>query len=77
MLAGIPDLAPEAGNLHQEHYDNLGVWLADPVAFSGSPAMVADLATTGFTLMGAALEYVEAFTKVILCPRCHTRCSRT
>ena len=28
--------------------------------------MVADLATAGFTLMGAALEYVEAFTKLII-----------
>jgi hypothetical protein len=28
--------------------------------------LVADLATTGFMLMGAALEYVEAFTKLIL-----------
>jgi hypothetical protein len=67
MLDGIPDFAPEAGNLDQEHYDDLGVWLADPVAIFGSPAMVADLATAGFTLMGAALEYIEAFTKLILC----------
>jgi len=28
--------------------------------------MVADLATTGFTLMRSALEYVEAFTRVIV-----------
>jgi hypothetical protein len=28
--------------------------------------MVADLATTGFTLMRTALEYVEAFTKLIV-----------
>jgi len=27
---------------------------------------VADLATAGFTLMGAALEYVETFTKLIV-----------
>lgn len=67
MIGGIPDLAPEAGNLDQEHYDDLGAWLADPVTFSGSVTMVADLATTGFTLMGAALEYIEAFTKLILC----------
>jgi hypothetical protein len=67
MLDGIPDFAPEAGNLDQEHYDDLGVWLADPVAVFGSPAMVADLATAGFTLMGAALEYIEAFTKLTLC----------
>jgi hypothetical protein len=28
--------------------------------------MVADLSTTGFTLMKSALEYVEAFTKLII-----------
>jgi hypothetical protein len=35
------------------------------VAFDG-PSMVADLATTGFTLMRAGLQYVEAFTKLIV-----------
>ena len=29
--------------------------------------MVADLVTTGFTLMGVALESIESFTKLILC----------
>lgn len=28
MLGSIPDFAPEAGNLDQDHYDDLGVWLA-------------------------------------------------
>jgi hypothetical protein len=70
ILDGIPDFAPAVGNLDQEHYDDLGVWLADPVAVFGSPAIVADLATAGFTLMGAALEYIEAFTKLILCNTC-------
>lgn len=28
--------------------------------------MVADLATAGFALMGTALEYVEAFTKLLV-----------
>jgi len=67
MLAGIPELAPGADNgMQQDHYDALGVWMADPVNPFGTPAMVADLATAGFALMGAALEYVEAFTKLIL-----------
>ncbi len=67
-LAAIPGLAPGADNgMEQDHYDLLGVWLADPLDPFGTPAMVADLATAGFALMGAALEYVEAFTKLILC----------
>jgi len=52
--------------MNQDHYDALGVWIADPVSIFGTPAVVADLATASFTLMGAALEYVEAFTKLIL-----------
>ncbi len=67
MLGGIPDFAPEVGNLEQSHYDDLGVWMADPVSPFGPQVMSADLATAGFTLMGAALEYVEAFTRLILC----------
>jgi hypothetical protein len=67
MLAGIPELAPGADNgMEQDHYDELGVWMADPIDPFGTPAMVADLATAGFALMGAALEYVEVFTKLIL-----------
>jgi hypothetical protein len=67
MLGGIPEVAPGADNgMKQDHYDALGTWMADPVSIFGTPAMVADLATAGFTLMGAALEYVEAFTKLIL-----------
>ena len=67
MLGGIPELAPGADNgMKQDHYDALGMWMADPVSIFGTPAMVADLATAGFTLMGTALEYVEAFTKLIL-----------
>jgi hypothetical protein len=67
MLGGIPELALGADNgMEQSHYNDLGVWLAEPVSGFGSPAMVADLATAGFTLLGAALEYVEAFTKLIV-----------
>ncbi|HEY2085438.1 MAG TPA: hypothetical protein VGH54_05300, partial [Mycobacterium sp.] len=66
ILDGIPEFAPEAGNLDQDHYDDLGVWLADPLTPFSSRRMVADLATAGFTLTGAAQEYVEAFTKLII-----------
>ena len=66
MLGDIPEFAPETGNLDQEHYDELAVWLAVPLTPFGPHAMVADLATAGFTLMRAALEYVEAFTKLII-----------
>ena len=40
--------------------------MADPLSIFGTQAMAADLATASFTLMGAALEYVEVFTKLIL-----------
>jgi hypothetical protein len=67
MLGGIPELAPSADNgMTRDHYDALGVWVANPVSIFGDPLVVADLATAGVTLMGAALEYVEAFTKLIL-----------
>lgn len=72
MLGGIPHFAPEAGNLDQSHYDDLGVWMADPISPFGPQVMSADLATAGFTLMGAALEYVEAFTRLILCNKPNT-----
>ena len=67
MLGGIPSFAPEVGSLEQSHYDDLGVWMADPVSPFGPQVMSADLATAGFTLMGAALEYIEAFTRLVLC----------
>jgi hypothetical protein len=66
-LDAMPELAPGANNgMEQEHFDALGVWRADPVKVFGTPAVVADLATAGFTLMGAGLALVEAFTKLIL-----------
>ena len=40
-------------------------WHVDLDLFDGS-SMVADLVTTGFTLMRAGLEDVEAFTKLII-----------
>lgn len=40
--------------------------MADPASIFDTPTLAADLATAGFTLVGAALEYVEAFTKLIL-----------
>jgi hypothetical protein len=66
-LGVIPELAPGADNeMTQDHYDALGVWQTDPVLPFAAPSMVADLATTGFTLIRAALEYIEEFTKLIV-----------
>jgi len=66
-LDAMPELAPGANNgMVQEHFDALGVWRTDPAEVLGAPVMVADLATAGFTLMGAGLALVEAFTKLIL-----------
>lgn len=66
-LDAMPELAPGANNgMEQEHFDALGVWTADPAQPWGPPVMVADLATVGFTLMGAGLALVEASTKLIL-----------
>ena len=66
-LDAMPALAPGANNgMEQEHFDALGVWRADPAKVFATPAVVADLATAGFTLMGAGLALVEAFTKLIL-----------
>lgn len=63
----MPELLPGAdGRMTQDHYDSLGVWRADPAEVFGAPTVVADLATAGFTLMGAGLALVEAFTKLIV-----------
>jgi hypothetical protein len=66
-LDAMPELAPGANNgMEQEHFEALGVWRADASEVFGTPAMVADLATAGFTLMSAGLGLIEAFTKLIL-----------
>lgn len=66
-LDAMPELTPGADErMTQEHYDALGVWWTDPGVIAGTPVMVADLATAGFTLMGAGLALVEAFTKLIV-----------
>lgn len=66
-LDAMPKLLPGVDErMTQEHYDALGVWRADPAEFFGTPAVVADLATAGFTLMGAGLALLEAFTKLIV-----------
>ncbi|WP_265122900.1 hypothetical protein [Hoyosella sp. YIM 151337] len=64
----MPELMPEADErMTPEHYDSLGVWRTHPRAVvGGDPATVADLATAGFTLMGAGVALVEEFTKLIL-----------
>jgi hypothetical protein len=66
-LGLIPELTPGADNeMTQDHYQALGVWQTAPVWLLSGPSMVADLATTAFTLIQAALEYIEAFTKLIV-----------
>lgn len=66
-LGRIPQLAPGADNdMTQAQYDALGVWQTEPVSYFERPSLVADIATTGFTVMRTALEYVEAFTKLIV-----------
>jgi hypothetical protein len=66
-LDAMPELAPGAGNgMAQQHFDALGVWRADSSEVFGSPVLVADLATAGYTLMGAGLALIEAFTMLIL-----------
>ena len=50
----------------QQHFDALGAWRPDSSEVFGSPVLVADLATAGYTLMGAGLALIEAFTKLIL-----------
>ena len=66
-LDAMPELAPGANNgMRQEHFDALGVWRADSSEVFGTPLMVADLATAGYTLMGAGLALIEAFTKLIV-----------
>lgn len=66
-LDAMPELAPGANNgMGQDHFDALGVWRADSSEVFGTPVMVADLATAGYTLIGAGLALIEAFTKLIL-----------
>ncbi|MCV7351111.1 hypothetical protein H7K15_13345 [Mycobacterium parmense] len=66
-LDAMPELAPGANNgMEQEHFDALGVWRADASEAFGTSAMVADLATAGFTLMSAGLRLIEALTELIL-----------
>ena len=48
-------LAPSADNgMTRDHYDALGVCMANPVSIFGDPLGVAELATAGVYLMGAA-----------------------
>lgn len=69
-LDAMPELLPGGATvdtrLTQAHYDALGAWRADSTSPFGSPVNVADLATTGVTLIGAGLALIEAFTKLIL-----------
>lgn len=66
-LDAMPELLPGVDDrVTQQHYDSLGVWRADSTEVFGAPTTVADLATAEFTLMGAGLSLVEAFTKLIV-----------
>jgi hypothetical protein len=66
-LGRIPEMAPGTDNgMTQVHYDAIGVWRTEPVSFFEPASIVADIATTGVSLMRAGLEYVEAFTKLIV-----------
>ncbi|MGW5751295.1 hypothetical protein [Nocardia rhamnosiphila] len=50
--------------LTAEHVDALGIWRADLLFNS---AVVADLATAGVGFLRMTLEYVELFSKVVMC----------
>ncbi|MCV7283995.1 hypothetical protein H7J87_01495 [Mycolicibacterium wolinskyi] len=69
-LDAMPELQPGSTavdtRLTQAHYDSLGAWQADPADAFANPMKVADLATTGVTLLMSGLQLIEAFTKVIL-----------
>ncbi|WP_235659681.1 hypothetical protein [Mycobacteroides abscessus] len=66
-LEAMPELLPGASpKLTQTHYDNLGVWRADPAEVFGTQHAVADLATAAVTLMSAGTGLIEAFTELIL-----------
>lgn len=66
-ISDLEALDPTVSGLQQGHYDRLGVWWAESEASFGPPAYVADLATLGVALMETALEYIDAFSKLILC----------
>jgi hypothetical protein len=66
-LTGIEYFDPDHTTLEQDQIDRLGVWWADPSDVFASPTCVADLATVATTLMVTALEYIDAFSKLIMC----------
>lgn len=66
-LTGLEYFDPDAISLTQAQVDRLGVWWADSTDPFGQPVYVADLATIATTLMVTALEYLDAFSRIILC----------
>ncbi|WP_280424706.1 hypothetical protein [Nocardia carnea] len=66
-LSDLDYFDPATTSLGQDQLDRLGVWLAEPDDVFGSRTYVADLATVATTLMITALEYIDAFSGLILC----------
>lgn len=66
-LTGLDYFDPATTNLDQDQIDRLGTWWADSTDVFGQPVYVADLATIATTLMVTALEYIDAFSRLILC----------
>lgn len=54
--------------LDQDHVDRLGVWMSTPPhSMLVPPRPVCDMATTATQLLMAGLEYIDAFSRLILC----------
>ncbi|WP_370185133.1 hypothetical protein [Rhodococcus wratislaviensis] len=54
--------------LDQDHVDRLGVWMSTPPNALLAPSRpVSDMATTAIGLLTAGLEYIDAFSRLILC----------
>lgn len=68
-LTGLEYFDPATTTLDQDQIDRLGVWWADPSEVFGQPTYVADLATIATTLMVTALEYIDAFSRLVLCDK--------
>jgi hypothetical protein len=63
LLPGGVEVDMRLTQVHLRHTGSVGGRLHRPV---GSPVKAADLATAGVTFLGAGLELIEAFTKLIV-----------
>lgn len=68
-LDGIDYFDAAKTTLEQAQIDRLGVWWAEPVNALEKQTYVADLATIATTLMVTSLEYIDAFSRLILCEK--------